>query len=131
MIGINNKSVNVSRLMLLEKLRENLSTHRQQYAEAVSDYRKRIQIELSLALKQVNDETYPTDSIPKLAINFSIPTNHEKDYVDVIEMLEFSVDETINLDRESFKAYIKNEWSWSQPFNVMMASTKQYISGAI
>jgi len=31
-------------------------------------------------------------------------------------MMEMSVDENINLDSQSFKAFVKNEWAWSYNF---------------
>lgn len=120
MMNIRQRSVNVSRVELLFKLRENLELHRREYAEAVLEYRARLEEDLAIALKKVKKvDAADTEKVLK-GFNFciSFPQNHEKDYVEVIEMLEMSVDENINLDSESFRAYIKNEWSWKGHFEM-------------
>jgi hypothetical protein len=38
------------------------------------------------------------------------------------------VDDVINLDSESFKAYVKNEWSWSKSFDVTATMYKSFVS---
>lgn len=120
MMNIRQRTVNVSRTDLLAKLYENLELHRVEYAEAVLEYRARLEEDLSLALKKVKKvDAADTEKVLKdFRFSISFPQNHEKDYVEVIEMLEMSVDENINLDGESFRAYIKNEWSWKGHFEL-------------
>lgn len=117
MMNIRQRSVNVSRLVLLEKLRENLELHRAEYQEALVEYHARLEEDLKLALKKVkNTDAADVESLKGFRFHVQFPQNHEQDYLDVIEMLELSVDENINLDSESFKAYIKNEWNWQHAF---------------
>lgn len=56
------------------------------------------------------------EGLSKLRINISFPDNHAKDYQNVIDVLERSVDATVNLDTNAFQAYYKNDWSWSNNF---------------
>lgn len=123
MMNIRQRSVNVNRTALLEKLRENLVIHEAEYAEALVECKQRLLSDLHIATQKV-DRTDDPANLKDFRFQFRFPTNHAQDYRDVIEMLEMSVDENINLDSESFKAYIKNEWSWSRGF----ADTKALYS---
>jgi uncharacterized protein (DUF433 family) len=49
----NKRQINISRAVLLEKLRENLEIHRKEYAEALLDYRDCLENDLKQALKYV------------------------------------------------------------------------------
>lgn len=115
MMNIRQRSVNVSRVELLAKLKENLEAHRVEYAEALVEFKTRLVEDLKLASKKVN-KTENVEDLKNFAFHIQFPQNHEKDYLEVIEMLEMSVDENINLDAESFRAYIKNEWNWQNTF---------------
>jgi hypothetical protein len=42
-------------------------------------------------------------------------------------MLEYSVDETLTLDADTFRAYFKGEWAWKARFNDIIGSTKAYL----
>ena len=115
MMNIRQRSVNVNRLQLLEKLRANLELHKTEFEEALGEYQERLLADLKLAVKKVNSTQNPRD-LEKFAFHVQFPQDHTDDYVEVIEMLELSVDENINLDAESFRAYFKNEWSWQRHF---------------
>jgi hypothetical protein len=52
------------------------------------------------------------------------PQNHAEEFTEMIEMFELSVDEKINLDHQSFKAFFKNEWPWKKQFEMLAASYK-------
>lgn len=117
MMNIRQRSVNVDRIELLEKLHANLAAHRVEYQEALGEYQERLLADLKLAVKKVNSTQNPAD-LKNFSFNLQFPQNHEQEFVDVIEMLEMSVDPTINLDSESFKAYVKNEWQWQHQFRM-------------
>lgn len=123
MMNIRQRSVNVSRQELLQKLRENLEQHRAEYQEALSEFKARLESDLQLALKKVK-KADDVLSLKKFSFDITFPQNHENDYIEVIEMLEMSVDETINLDAESFRAYIKNDWAWNHSFKSTLTSYK-------
>ncbi|MGZ8924597.1 MAG: hypothetical protein ACXW2E_01810 [Nitrososphaeraceae archaeon] len=128
MLNSRNKSVNVSRVELLKVLIKNLEVHREQYKEAVDDFTTKLKLELTEALITVNDVHFNMESVKKIKIGLQPPVNHENEYIEVIEMLEMSIDDSINLDAESFKAYIKNQWSWTNYFWSNMLEAKAYIS---
>lgn len=123
MMHHNQRSVNVKRSELLIALKSNLQLHRTQYAEAVTDYRAKLLRDLKAKLKEVNSATDEA-LVQTRAPSFTAPQNHEEEYVEMIEMFEMSVDETINLDHQSFKAYFKNEWPWAAVFAATAMSYK-------
>ena len=114
-MNLRQRSVNVNRIQLLKTLDENRALHRVEYAAALVEFQERLTADLKLAVKTVSKVTDPED-LKDFKFSLEFPKNHERDYTDVIEMLEMSVDENINLDSESFKAYFKNEWSWANMF---------------
>lgn len=120
MMTMHQRSVNVSRVQLLEKLRENLEIHKKEYEEALAEFKARLIEDLQLAVKKVK-KTDDVMDLEKFKFKISFPEDHSQDYQDVIEMLEMSTDDTINLDAQSFKAYIKNEWVWQQSFKMTKA----------
>jgi hypothetical protein len=133
-VGLHSQSVNVSRQKLLEALKENLAKHKKDYAQAVINYRIALQVDLTAALALANDSESRLD---KIKVDFSHPQSYASQYQQVIDMLEFSVDETINLDSQAFRAYIKDEWSWKSSFetsnsvfSVKAASGSVTLSGA-
>ena len=123
MMHFRNQSVNVKRSDLLDALRRNRSLHIAEYAEALRDFRLKMKAELERA--QAALEAVEDKDLPKFKLNLPVVTqNYLKNYDEVIEMLELSVDETINLDSESFQAYFKNKWSWTDSFRTIAASYK-------
>lgn len=128
MLNLRSKSVNVSRLALLDALVKNLETHKTQYQEAIADYKTKLRLDANELVESLEKDLSEKD-LKKLRIEFNPPSDHSKEYTDAIEMLEMSVDDTIQLDEQSFKAFIKNQWLWSDSFNEFLTSTKSYISG--
>jgi hypothetical protein len=124
-LGLHSQSVNVSRVKLLAALKENLAKHRKDYAEAIINYRLALKADLVEALNQAND---PEFRLEKINVDFSHPKSYANQYQQVIDMLDFSVDETINLDSQAFRAYIKDEWAWKGDFDV---TNRTYASKAL
>lgn len=122
MMNIRQRAVNVSRVELLAALKSNLEIHRKEYAEALIDFKTRLVEDLTAGLDKVKN-TEP-ENLSKFKISISFPQNHEKDFLELIDMLERSVDEHINLDSESFQAYFNNKWSWTDNFKVLTESYK-------
>lgn len=127
MMNLRQRSVNVARSELLEKLKINLELHRIEYKEALVEFKERLTEDLKLATKKVA-KTEHAQELSNFRFKVIFPSNHESDYLEVIEMLEMSVDVNINLDAESFKAYIKNEWQWQPQFQA--AKTAYSLAGS-
>lgn len=119
-MNIRQRSVNVARSQLLEAIKKNREIHAAEYEVALVDFKTRLQEDLKAALEKVATKE-PRD-LSRFSVAVRFPQSHVQEYDDVIEMLEMSVDDTIELDSESFKAYIKNEWSWTNQFKAMTES---------
>lgn len=123
-ISLRSMSVNVSRVDLLAALKHGQSLHEASYKEAKEDYQKAVVKFLRDALARA--EAGDTKDV---TLKIRPPENHAAEYQDAIEMFTVSVDETIQLDREAYKAYYRNEWPWSQNFALESALYKSIISG--
>lgn len=121
-------SVNVSRKDLLAKLKENREIHKKDYQEALVGYKIKLVADLKHALDQA--ERMPVERMQTLrAVPFDCPRSYEAEYNEIIDMMEVSVDDVINLDSSDFKSYFKNEWSWSNGFT-MSANLYKSISAS-
>lgn len=119
MINLHSQEVTVGRKQLLDALRVNLKVHQAEYAEAYADYQEKVIFELEAALKRAKSGDFK-----KAVVSINAPVSHEKEFTDVIEMLEMSVHEEILLDRQVFRAYFKNEWPWADAFKLAGATYK-------
>lgn len=128
MITANQRSVNVNRLQLLECLKKNLEIHKKDYQEALVGYKVKLEKDLTDALESLS--SLKETELKGFNVEFQHPVSHENSYVEVIEMMEMSVDENINLDSQSFRAFIKNDWPWSINFNSTTTLYKSYAVGA-
>lgn len=126
MMNLRQQTVNVDRSALLLALRAGLEKHRTQYAEARVEYEAAVVVFMSDALARAK-----AGDFRDLVLRLAAPANHEREYLDVIEMLEVSVDETIQLDRDAYKAYYRNEWAWQSNMLEAMASYKTTLSGSL
>lgn len=123
MINMHSRTVNVNRQELLQKLRENKAEHVKEFNEAMIAYRAKLSQEYKELKKKINEAS--DAELSKMRIVFSnAPASHEIDYDEVIDMLSVSVDETIQLDKDSFKAFYKNEWAWTASFKTLVGSYK-------
>lgn len=121
MMTAHQKVITVNRESLIKVLEANQEEHRKEFAEALVAYKEKILVDLNKALNAMHDAS-TEEQIRKIRIGFSAPTNYEQEYVEAIDMLKFSVQETIELDQTTFKAYVKNEWVWTAPFKALNAS---------
>lgn len=119
MINMRSQSVNVNRGELIFALKENLATHRLELESANRDYKELVTNELRAALDRATHGDFSM-----VEVSIKKPQSHEKDFIEIIEMMEMSVDETINLDSEAFRAYFKNEWPWKQSFDLLASTYK-------
>ena len=108
---MHSKTVNVNRLKMIEAIKAGLALHTATYNEALEDFKQYALIEAN----KFRDAIAAGD-FRKTGINLVAPTSHIKEYEEAIEIFEMSVDENINIDLDAFKAYFKNEWTWSRGF---------------
>ena len=120
------RSVKVDKAELLEKLRENRNAHRAIFEEALKGYHKRVikllQKHIDRARKNKREQVY---------VSIPFPEDHTDDYDAIIAMVEMSLDNEIELDQQSFRQYVLDEWHWKGQFlstNSAYSKTAAYLS---
>lgn len=117
-------SVRVNKSLLLETVEENRQKHIAEYNEAMIGWREQA--------TQVNKENAdflafgrdPTNIAKKLKLLPTAPISHEIDYDRAIVMLQFSVDDVIELEQRIFNQLVLDEWDWQRTFKT---TTSTYI----
>jgi hypothetical protein len=130
-ISVNSKTVNVNKSELISKLKNNLKQHKEDYKEAVAGYKIKVEADFAKALENAKKHTAEQLVEMSLSINCFPPGSHENEYNEIIMMLEMSVDEVIQLDGQSFRQYVMNEWSWSKAFTATANMYKNIAAGNV
>lgn len=104
-------TITVHREELLAKLRANRKSHQREFKKAMAGYREQAIKTLKRHLKEAEDgqEIKAHLSLPK-------PDDHTEDYDRVIEMVEMSVADTIELTAQEFSQYVRDDWGWKANF---------------
>lgn len=99
---------------VLKIVKENRKRHEKNYKAAVKIYQKEIVAEV----KKIYDNARKEKRVKcgHIYINTTEPEQHLKDYDEVIEMLEMSTGDEIELNRENYRQFIKDEWKWSSSY---------------
>jgi len=114
------QGVYLKRTEILEKIKRNLEGHATLYKNALEGYRKAAEKEILKMLEDVKNGK----SIRRF-LSLDEPINHTDDYKRVIEMLEMSDAESIQLSMEEFERYIRDKWEWSER---TYTTNSQYIN---
>lgn len=122
MLHAKNRSVNVSRKDLIVALKEGRDKHVAEYKLAKTDYHEAAIKFLGEALERAS-----AGDLSDIVFRLSKPESHVDDYDEVIAMMSHSVDETISLDSQSFRAYFMGEWDWKRSFDMASASLSGYL----
>jgi methionine synthase II (cobalamin-independent) len=110
------KTIKVNKFDLLTKLRENLEKHVSDYSKAIKKYYD----DLADALLETSREETP--DLSKLWQEFNDkPRSYENEYKKTIEMVEWSVDDLLELDQTEFSCYILDNWTWKASFTTSNA----------
>lgn len=126
MINLRQQTANVSRLSLIAALRKGLELHRAQFIEADRDYKAAV-----LAHQEAARARTASGDFSDFRMNLHAPENKSQEYVDVIEMMEVSVDDVVQIDKDAFKAFYKNEWPWTAGFLAASAGYKTALGGLL
>lgn len=108
-----------------EKLREivqrNRDNHRGEFEKALGEYKKAVIHYLGEQIKRAEQGLIVDNyiSIPQ-------PEDHTVDYDQVLEMLDLSVDDTIELTYRDFSQYVRDDWGWKGQFATTNATLAAY-----
>lgn len=120
------KMIRINRLKAIKTVEENLEKHRKEYAEQIADYRSAYMVWAKKNLASLEAGTSLEKMEKELYFNLPFPHNHEKDYQEALDILNWSVsddstsiaesDQTIVIDRSEFDSWIRNQWHWRRDF---------------
>jgi hypothetical protein len=108
---------------LLTSIKTNRDKHIETFNEAFKNY----QIVLKQELKNLLDDVENKKDID-LRINLKKPISYEKDYDEMISMLENCTDEQITISSHDYKALVLDQWGWNDNFN---RHTVLYSAGCV
>jgi len=106
---------------LLDKIKANREKHIVEYEEAAGGYRESAKIELQKGIERLKKRIAKLggkDLLRLGCVSFSlaVPENHEKDYDQVITMLEMCVDTEVVIKSDEFACYVMDDWDWKDDF---------------
>lgn len=120
------KSVKVNKQELRSKLTDNLDKHVREYEEASKGYAEAV-VEAARAVETIASKGADHSRIKAKAMELwqlPEPESHEEDYLRAIEMLEWEVEEEIELTQQEFQQYVQDNWGWKRDF---LATTSNYL----
>lgn len=105
------ENIRVDKKQLISDLKKNRGKHRAIFDQAVEGYKK-------LAVRQLTDhiKRIQKGKLVEVYVRLPLPEDHTRDYDRVIQMLEFSLDDTVPLSESDFRAYVQDDWDWKRAF---------------
>lgn len=109
------KTVKVKKQELITILTKNRAEHHDIFLEAQKNYRTAaievIDKQLELAK---NNKPFVLTEITELVQ----PADYTKEYDRVLQMLEMSVDDIIEITAQEFQNFVQDIWNWSQNWSI-------------
>lgn len=118
----NEIAITVDKDALLGILKDNRGNHGAAFRKAWDGYTKLVREELEGMLAAIKD-----NKPVRRFLNNVPPEDHTNDYDDVIDMLQMSINNTVDLTQPQFRQYVKDDWGWKQTWE---ASNTAYIAAS-
>jgi hypothetical protein len=115
--------VKVHKAALIETLTKNRDEHRATFLKAQERFRERVIEELDARLERARKGKQVD-----LAIRLPEPVDYTDEYQRALDMLEWEIDEEVELDQEGFAQLVRNEWSWQR---MWASNSLAYTTGAL
>lgn len=111
--------IRVTKEFLLNVLKENKQVHLQEYDDALRVYHETLILHYQDKIEDL--ECFTTENILDMDTAFDLikPKSYADKYDLIIDMLECSVDEFVDISQDEYRQYVKDEWNWSQQFNMV------------
>ena len=113
------ENITVEKDRLLSTIKENRNAHREQFLAAQEKYRERVIGELDKRLVAARNGG-------RIDLGFRLPepVDYTDDYDTAIQMIEWSLGDTVELSHDDFARYVLNDWEWKRMF---AANTQSYL----
>ena len=109
---------------LIEKLKKNRENHLETYNKALAVYKEDFVAELTKMLKDAKADKKYTEHV-----NLNKPINKADVYDRIIKMLEFTSQETVELNENEFSNYVLDIWQWSDTVSMTNTSYANKFRG--
>jgi hypothetical protein len=116
------RPVRVSKPDLLAKLEANRAGHRAIFEEALEGYRTK-----AIELFSAEVEKIRSGQKFRSFVSLTEPEDHTADYDAAIGMLQLSLDDAVELDEQSYRSFVLDEWDWKRQF---LATNRSYSATA-
>jgi hypothetical protein len=117
------KPINVDKDTLLKVLQENRSKHRSVFEDALDGYTREAEKVLQEYLTKIRN-----GKTPDIRIILDRPEDHTRDYDRVIGMLKMHLGTTFELDEQSYRMYVDDDWAWKRAW---IDNSSQYAAGSV
>jgi hypothetical protein len=115
------RKINVKKLDLISKIKENKGNHIKEYEKAVVAYKEEALKQLSELIEKVNGGALD------VRLDLVTPVNNAENYDKIVEMFEWEVNDVVELEQKEFIEYLQDETDFavSAKFsNTFYASTR-------
>lgn len=105
------ETVKVTKSVVIGRITKNRDRHRDIFERAMTIYRQK-------AIERLEDviTALQNGDTPSLIVHLPVPEDHTKDYNAVLDMLDLSVDDEVEISQRDFRCYVRDEWDWKQKF---------------
>lgn len=97
------RTIEVDKLKLIEKIKENKENHIKEYEKAI----KAFKIEALNQLEEMKSKVENGEL--KIQLNLTSPVNNKDNYDKIIEMFEWEVKDIVELEQSEFLEYVQDE----------------------
>jgi len=102
--------INVDRVKLIERVKENLSLHKQNYETQVNAFRSKVLEYANKVLDSAEKGELYNGSRPRQ------PASYEPQYIRALGMLEISTQDTVALSANDYARFRDDDWDWKDTF---------------
>lgn len=114
------QTVKMSKATLIDVVVANKAKHINEYCEAVIDFANLV-INISNHNKDVIEAGKSFDNLKAIP---AAPVSYEASYTKALLMLEYSVDDVIELEVDDFEKLVQDDWAWKHHFSVSNTAYK-------
>ena len=119
-----NIKLNVPARKLLITLKENRKKHLKNYRIAVKLFKSQCLSLLESRVSSLKEDQIDINYL--LHFDLPVPISYVQAYDEVIKMLEFSEQQEVEIDSNQYRAWVEDQWDWSNSFGT---STLSYVEG--
>jgi hypothetical protein len=99
---------------LLEILKENLETHKEEFEEAFAGYEAACIKKLRKRASQIAQNRTKQKASNWMDFNMAVPKSYASCYEQLIQMFEMATEEEIKVSGDQFRQWVQDDWDWKK-----------------